>query len=98
VTTIITDEGRKYDFPDDAVELANHVSFLLDLTDSLLSQMEGSASFPQDGTRLEKLSAHFSENYDKKVLKAIMTLLKIEPIPLYDGETNQPQNEFDPKS
>lgn len=98
MTVIINKEGRKLDFPDDAFELASHISFLLDLTDSLLLQMQGSASFSQGATRLEKLSAHFADNYDRKVLKAIMTLLKTEPIPFYDGETNQPQNEFDPKS
>ena len=88
----------KIEFPNSSVELANYISFIVDITDHSLEQMKGSASFPQGLTRLEKITAHFSDNYDEKVITAVMTLLRREPIPFYDGENNQPLNEFDPRT
>ena len=98
MTVLETKEGRVIDYPDEAIELANYISFLVDATDDSLKRMKGSASFPQDGSRLHTLAAHFKNEYDDKVIEAVMTLLRRKPIPFYNGVDQTELNQFDPKS
>ena len=65
-----------------SLELAQKIDDLCFRVDRLISEMSGSASFPQSQSRIEILEQHFSV-YPEKEIRAVLLLLEpriIEPM------------------